>query len=57
LAGHSAQGKLSFPDAESFLMLAPPVIEEILNRVQNDVLDFGIFRDENRRRLQLKLNP
>ena len=26
-------------------MLAPSIIEKILNRVQNDVLEFGIFRD------------
>jgi hypothetical protein len=26
-------------------MLAPPIIEEILNRIRNDVLEFGIFRD------------
>ena len=38
-------------------MLALPIIEEILNRVQNDVLEFGIFRDANDRRLQLKFNP
>jgi hypothetical protein len=38
-------------------MLAPPVIEEIRESIRDDVLDFGIFRDVNRRRLQLKLTP
>jgi len=38
-------------------MWALPIIEEILNRVQNDVLEFGIFRDVSIKRLQLKLNP
>jgi hypothetical protein len=38
-------------------MLAAPVFEEIRESIRDDVLDFGIFRDANRRRLQLKLNP
>jgi len=35
-----------------FLMLAPPVFEEILNQVQNDGLEFGIFRDAGGSSLQ-----
>ena len=45
------------PRCGIFLMWALPIIEEILNRVQNDVLEFGIFRDVSIKRLQLKLNP
>jgi hypothetical protein len=38
-------------------MLAPPIIEEIRESFRDDVLEFGIFRDANDRRLQLKFNP
>jgi hypothetical protein len=37
-------------------MLALPLIEEIHESVRDDVLEFGIFRDANGKRLQLKLN-
>jgi hypothetical protein len=38
-------------------MLAAPVFEEIRESIRDDVLEFGIFRDANSRRLQVKLNP
>jgi hypothetical protein len=38
-------------------MLAPPIVEEIHESIRDDVLQFGIFRDANRERLRLKLNP
>jgi hypothetical protein len=38
-------------------MPAPPIIEEIRESFRDDVLEFGIFRDANRKRLHSKLNP
>ena len=38
-------------------MLALPMIKEIHEGVRDDGPEFGIFRDANSRRLQLKLNP
>jgi hypothetical protein len=40
-----------------FSMLAPPVIEEIHERLRDDALEFGIFRDATNKPLPLKLNP
>jgi hypothetical protein len=39
------------------LVLAQPVSEEIRERIRDDTLEFGIFRDANSRRFQLQLNP
>ncbi len=49
--------KAQLPRCGIFLTLAPPVIEEIHESIRDDMLRFGIFRDANSRRLQLKLNP
>jgi hypothetical protein len=57
LAGHSAQGELSSPRCGISSVLAPPVIEEIHESIRDDTLEFGVFRDANSRRFQLKLNP